>query len=63
MSNLCQKVLSKDQRGGGGGGLRLGSKEEGPKGVPVCVCVLGGGGCFASLVGDKFLNFGQNLTY
>ena len=24
---------------------------------------MGGGGGFASLVGEKFLNFGQNLTY
>ena len=30
-------------------------KGEGPKDM--------GGGLFASLVGDKFLNFGQNLTY
>ena len=45
---------------GGGGGLRLGSKEEGPKGV--CDSERGGG-CFASVVCDNFLNFFQNLTY
>ena len=54
MTNFCLKSLSRDQEGGG---LRLGSKEEGPK----CVCLVGGGGgaVFASLVGDKILNFGQ----
>ena len=29
----------------------------------VCVCVGGMGCFFTSLVGDNFLNFGQNLTY
>ena len=55
MTNFCLKSLSRDQEGGG---LRLGSKEEGPK----CVCVVGMGGLFLP-VGDKILNFGQNPTY
>ena len=58
MTNFCLKSLSRDQEGGG---LRLGSKEEGPK----CVCVVGGGGGGGLFlpVGDKILNFGQNPTY
>ena len=51
LTNFYQKGLSRDQVGGG---LRLGSKEEGTRGVSVGVC---GGGCFASLVGDNLLNF------
>ena len=49
---FCQKGLSRDQ----GGGVRVGSKEDGPKGVSVW------GGAVLPVwlvIGDKFLKFCQ----
>ena len=65
---FCQNGLRRDLGGGGEGGWVLKRKVL-HRGLCVCVCVCvcvrrgGGVGVFASLVGDIFLNFCQNLTY